>query len=243
MEHTDRHPHPEETHMHIPKWVTFIGRIALLASIPVLLIVSPLYLFVTPGFVRYEYAREGFPASSRFTHEERLRISDSILHYLRGVESVDEMASVRTDGGQVALRDSEVQHLVDVKGVMDAFFAAHAIAIALALVACWFLWRSRQKHLLSNTLQHGLWVTAGLILLVIMSSFIDFDSFFTRFHQLFFTADTWLFYETDTLIQLYPILFWIDAIAKIALSIFLEAGLLYALSALLKRLIASKARD
>jgi len=153
------------------------------------------------------------------------------------------MASVHADGGQIALLDNEVQHLVDVKGVMDTFFAAHAIAIALALITCWLLWRSRQKHLLSNTLQHGLWVTGGLILLVITSSLIDFDSFFTRFHQLLFKADTWLFYETDTLIQLYPIPFWIDAVSKIALSILLEAGILYALAALLKRSIAPKAES
>jgi integral membrane protein (TIGR01906 family) len=38
-----------------------------------------------------------------------------------------------------------------------------------------------------------------------------FWQFFTLFHQVFFTGDSWLFYYSDTLIRLFPIRFWQDA--------------------------------
>jgi uncharacterized membrane protein len=38
-----------------------------------------------------------------------------------------------------------------------------------------------------------------------------FFSFFTAFHHLFFTGDSWLFLFSDTLIRLFPIRFWQDA--------------------------------
>ena len=41
------------------------------------------------------------------------------------------------------------------------------------------------------------WVTAALMALVILSSLIDFSVFFTRFHQLFFTEGSWIFYEDE----------------------------------------------
>lgn len=224
--------------MNIPNWLASITHIVLLIVIPVILVVSPLYLFVTPGFVRHEYARRNFPPADRFDDEERLRISDTILHYLRGRESLEGMASVRTRGGEIALREEEVQHLVDVRVVVHAFFVAHGIAVISGLVCLSLLWSSARRSLLPQYLRQGLWVAAGLMAFVILTSFIDFDLFFTRFHQVFFTADSWLFYEDDTLIQLYPLPFWGDTVLKIALTILLEAGILYVLSFTLARISA-----
>jgi uncharacterized membrane protein len=37
-----------------------------------------------------------------------------------------------------------------------------------------------------------------------------FWAFFTGFHALFFTGDSWLFEYSDTLIRLFPLRFWQD---------------------------------
>ena len=39
---------------------------------------------------------------------------------------------------------------------------------------------------------------------------LGFDSFFTRFHEMFFEGDSWRFSDTDTLIRVYPERFWVD---------------------------------
>ena len=53
------------------------------------------------------------------------------------------------------------------------------------------------------------------ILGIILLAAINFDQFFDRFHRIFFESGSWLFYETDTLIQLYPLRYWMDATWKL----------------------------
>ncbi len=216
----------------MPTWLAAIARVLLVLAMPVVLLLSPLYLFVTPAFVRHEYAQKGFPPSERFAPEERLRLSDTIVNYLRGRASREEMASMRTDRGEVALLDSEVQHLVDVKVVMDAFWRAHGIGLAVALLCLIVLWASPARPSVPIALRQGVWITAGLIAAIVISSFIDFDLFFTRFHEMFFSAGSWLFLETDTLIQLYPLPFWVDAVWKIGAVVLVEMAAIYGATAL-----------
>jgi integral membrane protein (TIGR01906 family) len=44
---------------------------------------------------------------------------------------------------------------------------------------------------------------------------ISFWQFFSWFHSLFFKGDSWLFAYSDTLIRLFPIRFWQDAVIGI----------------------------
>lgn len=218
--------------MKTPDWAVAGAGMLLSLSVLIILIISPLYLFFTPAMVRHEYDRSGIPSSSRFDRQERLRLSDSIIGYLRGSENVEALRRLRTDQGEKALRDSEIQHLVDVKGVLDGLFLAHGIALAVWLVtAAMLLWWDHPMSL-TGALKRGVWFTGGLMALVLMSSFVDFGVFFTRFHQIFFSPGTWIFYARDTLIQLYPLAFWIDVVWKLGIFILVEAGVLYALSAL-----------
>jgi len=39
---------------------------------------------------------------------------------------------------------------------------------------------------------------------------LGFDGFFVRFHEIFFSGDSWQFSNADTLIRIYPEQFWID---------------------------------
>lgn len=221
--------------MEAPRWLASLAHLALVLSVPILVIVTPLLVFITPGISRYEYSRPGFPPSERFNPVERLRISDAILRYLRGNETLESMSAVKTDAGEVALKPDEVQHLVDVKGVVDGFFRAYNIALLLAPLSAILLWNAGRRREICTCLRQGVWIVAGLGLLVLVSSLIDFDMFFTRFHQVFFKPGTWVFYEEDTLIQLYPLPFWIDIVWKLAVAILAGSAIVYVGSIALER--------
>ena len=47
---------------------------------------------------------------------------------------------------------------------------------------------------------------------------LGFDGFFTRFHEVFFTGESWRFSTADTLIRLYPERFWED-VSRLAAAI------------------------
>ncbi|MHB1357823.1 MAG: TIGR01906 family membrane protein [Anaerolineae bacterium] len=199
-------------------------------SLPIALLLLPLYPLVTPGYVRWHYQQASFPPSDRFTNTERARLSDVIVNYLRGKASREQMAAMLTDGGAVAMRAEEVQHIADVKVITDAFYLAQLIASVVAILAVVGLvvvggWSST-----SRILRKGVAATGVIILLVVAASFINFDVFFDRFHRLFFTNDSWLFYYEDTLIQLYPEPLWTGAVWQMGLMILIELGIVFGIS-------------
>ena len=107
---------------------------------------------------------------------------------------------------------------------------AHAVACVLALSAGILLWRSGRRRQIPRLLRRGVWLALGLMALVLVSSLLDFDAFFTRFHQVFFQEGSWVFDEQDTLIQLYPLPLWVDAVLRYTLTILAEALAVLALA-------------
>jgi integral membrane protein (TIGR01906 family) len=221
--------------MNLPNWLLALCRIVITVAVPILIIATPLYIFVTPGYVRHEYGLKGFPPSTRFDDAERLRLSDIIVGYLRGNATLDDMATMRTDEGDIAMRPEEVQHIVDVKVVTDGFFLAHRVALALGLLAAYVLWRASRLVTMGEALRQGLYVIVGLLVFIVLASLVDFEVFFTRFHQIFFQAGTWVFWVDDTLIQLYPLPLWMHAVWKIGVVALIEVAIVYGLTNWLRR--------
>lgn len=209
--------------MSMPRWLAALLQGIIIVAVPVVLFFTPLYAFVTPIFVRHEYAQPHVPAAERFTPEERLRLSDATLGYLRGSVSREALASLRTAEGETAYQAREVEHLADVKRVIDAMLGVHGVAVVLGGLAVLALWRTRALHRVSAGLTTGVFLAGGVIVLIVVSALLDFGTFFTAFHQVFFTAGTWIFDYRDTLIQLYPIEFWMDAVWKMGAAIGLLA--------------------
>ncbi|NLT73682.1 MAG: TIGR01906 family membrane protein [Chloroflexi bacterium] len=209
--------------------------VALCAAI--VLIVSPLHVLFRPSYARYQYARGGFPASSRFTPDERARLSDTILRYMEGSAALEEMASMETDNGSTALRPSEVEHLVDVKAVVRGLYVTQAVALAVGALAFGILLRGHAQHLATG-IRVGVGLTAGLLVTIGAAAAVDFDRFFTIFHGVFFEAGTWTFFYEDTLIQLYPLPFWVSAVTHLLILIAALGVLLLGLAGI----IASRSR-
>ena len=59
---------------------------------------------------------------------------------------------------------------------------------------------------------------------------LGFDGFFLRFHEVFFSGDTWRFSDTDTLLRIYPETFWQDT-AKLAAAIVVAQAVVVGLAA------------
>ena len=59
---------------------------------------------------------------------------------------------------------------------------------------------------------------------------LGFDGFFLRFHEVFFSGDTWRFSDTDTLLRIYPETFWQDT-AKLAAAIVVAQAVVLGLAA------------
>ncbi|MBI4772336.1 MAG: DUF1461 domain-containing protein [Chloroflexi bacterium] len=79
---------------------------------------------------------------------------------------------------------------------------------------------SDKEYRMASAARSGLLGGAGLTLLLFLGVIayiaINFNTFFTQFHEVFFASGTWVFEYSDTLIRLFPLRFWQDAFVLIA---------------------------
>jgi integral membrane protein (TIGR01906 family) len=198
-----------------------VATAALIVALPFFLLLNNLYLFVSPVFLRHEYGEKSLPPVLSFDAEERLTIAQTTVVYLRSGADVDLLETLGV------FNDRELAHLADVKRVMKGAFIIHttsALTVAAALVLLCLRAETRKRVPFYVFL--ACVVLAAMLLMTAFVVYFNFDWFFITFHHLFFEGDSWLFPTTDTLIQLFPPQFWIDAALKYALLTLAEAVLM-----------------
>ncbi|TAH52550.1 MAG: TIGR01906 family membrane protein [Chloroflexota bacterium] len=197
---------------------------------PIVLILSSLYVFMTPQFIEWQYARPDFPPAQLFTPEARAFNAIQTVRYTRGEISEQDLINLGV------YNEREIKHLVDVYNVTRVMFIVMPVALLLILGALFLLWRNRATKLYAaRGLFYGGILTFVVIVAIGLFSVFAFDSFFVTFHRIFFAGDTWLFNYTDSLIQFYPVDFWMTAAYGIALFVLLGAIIVTALGGWLMR--------
>jgi integral membrane protein (TIGR01906 family) len=194
------------------KRVAFVSVAVLVAlAVPPILVVNGLRVLATESFVRYEYGRNGFPSDpGGLTGEERTALA------LTGLESITPggagialLREARLPDGAVAFDARELRHMEDVRSVFGGALRAQLVAVLAIVLLAVLLARTRSWAL---AVPYGLFGGAAATLAVAVLAapviVLGFDGFFVRFHEVFFEADTWRFATTDTLLRLYPEVFW-----------------------------------
>lgn len=194
-----------------------IPYLVLFVCTPLLLLLSNLHILATPAFVHHEYAKPQFPPAGLYTARERVFLAEATVHYLRSGADADYLRDLRA-AGMAAYNDREIKHLVDVKRVMQSAFLIHALCAVLCGLALLSVWRRRQRLLHAlEAVCGGCLALVALLALIGVIAYTSFDVFFTLFHRIFFEGDSWLFLYSDTLIQLFPVQFWMDATEALTL--------------------------
>jgi len=134
--------------------------------------------------------------------------TNNVLKFLNGKESLNpEIFSER-----------EISHMEDVKSLCNLFKTLFYISFLISIFLLFVLIKKKNYDLISNTfIYSGLSSISLLIILFLLS--LNFDSFFTNFHYLFFTNDLWLLPENSMLIKLFPKEFFNTALKRIFLFI------------------------
>jgi integral membrane protein (TIGR01906 family) len=111
-----------------------------------------------------------------------------------------------------------------VRVLIGRIYPLHLLVLA-AIAALALMWgRSAEtKRIVPRALQGGAILTLAIAAGLIVYILINFSTFFTQFHLIFFEGDTWQFLFTDTLIRLYPVKFWSDAAILIGAATVVQA--------------------
>ncbi len=200
----------------------------------VLIIIMPWFLALTSflplissPFLRLQYARPDMPPSNRFTPQERQAYAEAAAYYLVSTEGIDYLADLKDSQGLPLFNERELTHMVDVKVLLGKAIALDIVFGLLLAGALGILLSQREtRYRAPFYLFMGSLVTLALCMSTVIVVPLQFRFFFVEFHHVFFIGDTWLFPRSDTLIQLFPEVFWFDALQSWIFLIIVEAILL-----------------
>lgn len=192
------------------------AQVILAVIFPFLTLIAAVRLVATPGFLALAYGRPGFPADDfGFSWPERLTYASYGVDYLNNFAGPEYLGGLRLADGAALFSAPEVQHMVDVKNLIGITYVVGVILAVVAIVLIAYLAR-RYAGGVRRGLFAGALATLGLIAALALAAILGWQSFFTSFHQLFFTDGTWTFSVSDTLIRLYPAQFWVDSAIAVA---------------------------
>ena len=187
--------------------------------VPLALIGLGLRVLLTPLFLKIEYNMPYFPPDDYgFTKADRLKWAPYALDYLVNSTDISYLGDLKFDDGSPLYNERELSHMADVKRVTQNALNVWYIALSILVLLGIWSWRGGLMQTYCQGLMRGGWLMVGLAVAIGVIAIVGiavnpdiFFSFFTAFHHLFFTGDSWLFLFSDTLIRLFPIRFWQDA--------------------------------
>ena len=197
----------------------------LVLTLPIALVAVDLRILTGHWFVRWEYGKASFPPDPfGLTTDERIRLAQVCDDYLSTNAEHSLLADLQLPSGEPAFNERELQHMADVQAVYHSLTIAGIIAALVWLGGVGaLLSRPHTRRMIPTALMKGSLLTLGLLVVVGAFMALSWGEFFTAFHRLFFEGDSWIFPNSDTLIRLFPIRFWMDVAATMVVLLVVEA--------------------
>jgi integral membrane protein (TIGR01906 family) len=201
------------------KWLPNIFALVIVIGILITLILTNVFIFMTPNWLAYQYSQPDFPPSVRFTPQERYRLASESIEYIRGNRTLDQFKAL------AVYDEREIKHMVDVRELVDKIKVVLPVVAILTIISLVALARQGETRALgARSLLNGAVLTIGLFVAIGFFAVVGFNTFFTLFHKVFFEGDTWLFNYTDSLIQFYPLPFWFATSIGLVTTTLVEAA-------------------
>ena len=193
--------------------------------LPVALTFLGVRLLLTHAFPEIEYRTPGFPVDEYgFSLQDRLQWSRISIDYLLNNVGISFLDDLTFPDGSPLFSGRELSHMQDVKKVVQlVLWVGYGVWFLVLGLGLWARFGGWWADYVRGAWRGG-WFTVGLVMVIGILAGISFWQFFTVFHELFFSGDSWQFLYSDTLIRLFPLRFWQDA--------FLFAGVLDVLGGL-----------
>jgi integral membrane protein (TIGR01906 family) len=180
--------------------------------LPVSLTFLGVRLLLTNTFPEIEYRLPGFPVDEYgFTLQDRLQWSKISITYLLNDAEISFLGNNKFPDGSALFNMRELSHMLDVKNVVQpVLWVGYGIWFLVLGIGCWARFGGWWPEYVRSVWRGG-WLLVAMVVVIGIFAAISFWQFFTIFHELFFTGDSWQFLFSDTLIRLFPMRFWQDA--------------------------------
>ena len=172
-------------------------------------------VYYVPSYYTYEYNKYDIPRSLSMEMDDLISVTTQMTAYLKGDRENLSDITATIDGQENVnfFNSKEVSHMIDVREIFAKVIQLRVILVlAAAAVLCLLAFLKQASArifslmmIICSLLLVGFTVAAGLIIAS------DFNKYFIIFHEIFFDNNLWILNpETDRLIRLVPLGFFID---------------------------------
>lgn len=205
--------------MNIGKLIIKLSKILFAIFLPLAILLTILqYYSYNEDMYMEEFKKYDIASATKMSLEDLNRTANKLISYMKDDEdNLDIKAVINGELAEV-FGQREKQHMVDVKELFIKGHRVKNISLVItfaALITIVLYSRNRKRDIYGAVLWAGIVPIILMIILFILVK-IDFHKYFTYFHKLFFTNDLWLLNpQTDVLIQMLPLEFFIDISTRI----------------------------
>lgn len=217
------------------RFATFFCVLAAIALLAGIFVISVQMVVMNRDFFTLEYQKMDTARKLGVTQSALDEVTDQLLSYLEG-EDVDlSDIRVRVNGERQRIFSSnEVQHMVDVRDLYQGALTVRNVTLlfaALVLLLTLLGVRRERARLYARAYVTGLSIVGAIFLVLGIWAMVDFDSFWTAFHLLFFRNMLWqMDVSSSFMINMFPGQFWYDVCMRVLLYLGVAAGVLLLLS-------------
>ncbi len=210
---------------------SLLGKISLIfisITLPYIIVTLSTRIAFNEWFIDWQYSLKSFPEDIYgLSKEERKKLAKLGLKAVLSDEGLEEFKRAKLPDGRKAFRFKEVKHMEDVKNLLSFLFPLAYILLGINTLLIVLNIIFGNIKLVANSLIWGGLLCIGFLVLAGLISLIDYDLAFEKFHDLFFDPYSWRFRYTDTLLRIYPKVFWFNGtVFVISLSIVISLMLI-----------------
>lgn len=210
-----------------------------LAIVIITLVTTIDYVCFNPKFYAHEFDKLNISVSSSLSQEDLENSMNVLLDYLSGQR--DDMVVYGTvdDEYREVFNQREKDHMVDVRALYIMVNQLMIGAVITVFICLGILLLKHCQNIVSAIYNSYRQVLFGLLIFLAavgLLCWLDFNSFWTQFHLLFFRNDLWLLDpKTDVLIRMVPEAFFLDLVSIVAIIFGILNILIFVLLKLIKR--------
>lgn len=187
------------------------------------------------------YTKLGVFETIKVDQDTLMEVNELLLDYIKGEEASLDFPVVIDNQKQEFFNQKEKDHMVDVKVLYSKALLVRNLSFFVSLLGIsTILFRKDYKDIfLMKQILGNVLISYGLIIgSITLIALIDFDFFWTSFHELVFTNDLWLLNPAkDRLIMMVPLEFFTGLVYRIlALVALIFSSLLLGFKFLEKRI-------
>ncbi|MBA4698244.1 MAG: TIGR01906 family membrane protein [Ruminococcus sp.] len=198
-------------------WI--LGVILSFAVIMILLISSfQAAMYMDFSFYEKEYEKYDVLSDLNMKMEDVMYVTHEMMDYLKGDRENLEVITTVEGKEQDFFNEQDKLHMADVQGLFigGLNLRTGSLIVLLVCLVLLILTKGNWKYIIPRAFQIALGISGAAAAILAFLFSRDFTAAFTKFHEIFFTNDLWIFDPaTDYMIRMLPEGLFFDFVIRI----------------------------